>query len=127
IEPWLSHQHRDGYWRHGSVCEDFSAITCPVLAVGGWADSYTNAVPRLLAGLSAPRRGLIGPWGHDYPHTASPGPTIDFLGECLRWWDHWLRGEANGVMETPMLRVYLQEDVPADPTHRRREGRWIGL
>ena len=24
--PWLKHPHRDAYWKHGSVCEDFGAI-----------------------------------------------------------------------------------------------------
>ena len=38
IETWLSHQLEDDYWRHGSVCFDYDAITVPVLAVGGWAD-----------------------------------------------------------------------------------------
>jgi predicted acyl esterase len=51
IESWLTHQKRDAYWKHGSVCEDYSAITCPVYAIGGWADGYTNAVMRLLEGL----------------------------------------------------------------------------
>jgi putative CocE/NonD family hydrolase len=59
VEAWLSHQRRDAYWKHGSVCEDYAAIECPVYAVGGWADAYTNAVLRLLAGLSCPRKGLI--------------------------------------------------------------------
>ena len=27
---------------------------CPVFAVGGWADAYTNAIPRLLEGLQGP-------------------------------------------------------------------------
>jgi putative CocE/NonD family hydrolase len=27
---WLGHPARDAYWRHGSVCEDWSAIRCPV-------------------------------------------------------------------------------------------------
>jgi uncharacterized protein len=67
VEAWLTHQHRDAYWKHGSVCEDFVAIECPVFAVGGWADGYTNAVFRLLEGLSCPRKGLVGPWGHAYP------------------------------------------------------------
>src|SRR6058998_2653083 len=58
---WLQHPLRDDYWRQGSVCEDYSAITCPVYAVGGWADAYTNAIPRLVAGLSSPRHGLVGP------------------------------------------------------------------
>ena len=39
-----------------------------------------------------PRKGLIGPWAHNYPHFAKPGPRIGFLQECLRWWDQWLKG-----------------------------------
>ena len=31
IEPWLGHQRRDAYWKHGSVCEDYSAIDVPRL------------------------------------------------------------------------------------------------
>ena len=86
------HQRRDAYWRHGSVCEDYAAIACPVFAVGGWADAYTNAIPRLLDGLSVPRLGLIGPWAHVYPQDGKPGPAIGFLQEAVRWWDHWLKG-----------------------------------
>src|SRR5207247_1440440 len=68
-EVWLRHQRRDAYWRH----TELERITCAVYAVGGWADAYTNAIPRLLAGLTAPRKGLIGPWAHVYPHTGGPG------------------------------------------------------
>ncbi|HEU4448983.1 MAG TPA: CocE/NonD family hydrolase [Gaiellaceae bacterium] len=125
IEPWLAHQRRDGYWRHGSVCEDYAAIECPVYAVGGFADGYTNAVPRLLAGLSAPRKGLIGPWAHAFPDDALPGPSIGFLQECVRWFDHWLKGEENGVMDEPMLRVWMQESVEPRPGYELRPGRWV--
>jgi hypothetical protein len=48
---WLKHPHRDAYWKHGSVCEDFAAIEAPTLVVGGWNDAYSNAVPRLMKGL----------------------------------------------------------------------------
>jgi uncharacterized protein len=63
-ENWLQHQRRDAYWKHGSVCEDYAAIQCPVYAVGGWTDGYKNAIPRLLERLKGPRKGLIGPWAH---------------------------------------------------------------
>lgn len=53
---WMDHQTRDGFWQHGSVCEDWSAIQCPVYAVGGWADGYTNAIPRLLENLRGPKK-----------------------------------------------------------------------
>ncbi|MSO89448.1 MAG: CocE/NonD family hydrolase [Rhodospirillaceae bacterium] len=125
VETWTRHQHRDAYWRHGSVCEDYGAIACPVYAVGGWADAYTNAIPRLLAGLKVPRKGLIGPWAHAYPHMAVPGPAIGFLQECLRWWDHWLKGLDTAAMAEPMLRVWMQDGVPPAPSHETRPGRWV--
>jgi predicted acyl esterase len=125
IEHWLGHQRRDDYWRHGSVCEDFAAIECPVYAIGGFADGYTNAVPRLLAGLSGPRKGLIGPWAHAFPDDASPGPSIGFLQECVRWFDHWLKGIDTGLMDEPMLRVWMQDSVEPRPSYDVRPGRWV--
>ena len=125
IDPWLAHQLRDAYWRHGSVCEDYAAIECPVYAVGGFADGYTNAVPRLLEGLSVPRKGLIGPWAHAFPDDASPGPSIGFLQECVRWFDHWLKGIDTGLMDEPMLRVWMQDSVEPRPNYDVRLGRWV--
>jgi uncharacterized protein len=125
IEHWLGHQRRDAYWKHGSVCEDYSAIECPVFAVGGFADGYTNAVPRLLAGLSVPRKGLVGPWAHAFPDDALPGPSIGFLQETLRWWDKWLKGIETGVMDEPMLRVWMQDPVEPRPSYKVRPGRWV--
>ena len=123
---WMAHQRRDAYWKHGSVCEDFAAIACPVFAVGGWADAYTNAVPRLLEGLSVPRLGLIGPWAHIYPHDGVPGPAIDFLGEAVRWWDHWLKGQDTGIMEEPMMRAFVEDWQPPSTTRRASPGRFVG-
>jgi putative CocE/NonD family hydrolase len=125
LEPWLRHQSRDAYWKHGSVCEDYAAIQCPVFAAGGWTDGYTNAIPRLLNRLSAPRKALIGPWAHAWPHFALPGPQIGFLQEALRWWDRWLKNIDTGVMDEPMLRAWMTESVTPAPYHDELPGRWI--
>ncbi len=124
-EAWLRHQRRDAYWKHGSVCEAFDRIRCPVYAIGGWADAYTNAIPRLLAGLLVPRKGLVGPWAHVYPHNGIPGPAIGFLQEALRWWDQWLKGMETGIMAEPMYRVWMQESLPPRAYYATRPGRWV--
>ena len=127
LKNWLLHQHRDAFWKHGSVGEDWSAIQCPVMAVSGWADGYSNAVFRLLEHLEVPRQGLVGPWSHIYPHRGRPGPAIGFLQEALRWWDRWLKGdEGNGIMDEPMLRAYQQDSMPPSTAYEDRPGRWIG-
>ncbi|WP_037306187.1 CocE/NonD family hydrolase [Amycolatopsis orientalis] len=126
IGEWLGHQRRDDYWRHASVCENYSDIQVPVLASSGWADGYSNAVSRLLANLDVPRRGLIGPWSHKYPHLGQPGPAIGYLQELVRWWDHWLKDVENGVMDGPMLQTWMQDSVPPSTSYEDRPGRWVG-
>ncbi len=122
---WMRHPHRDEYWKHGSVCEDYEAIECPVYAVGGWADGYSNAIPRLMAGLSAPKKALIGPWSHAFPHVGAPGPGIGFFQEMLRWWDHWLKDIDTGIMDEPMIRVWMEEYVRPAPVYDERPGWWV--
>jgi putative CocE/NonD family hydrolase len=124
VEQWLTHQLRDGYWRQGSACESYAGIRCPVMAIGGWTDGYTDAVLRLLERLDVPRRGLIGPWGHNDPVHGVPAPAVGSLGECVRFFDRWLKGVQNGIDE-PMLIAWLQESVPPRARYEERPGRWI--
>ncbi len=127
IFEWMAHPLRDAYWRHGSVAEDYGAIEAAIYAVGGWADPYVNCVLRLLEKAKAPVKAMIGPWAHAYPHVARPGPRIGFLQECLRWWDRWLKGIDNGIMEEPRLTVWIQDTVAPASDYELRPGRWIAL
>ena len=122
---WLNHQTRDAYWRHGSVCENYDGIRAAVLAVGGWGDAYKNAVPQLVEHLSAPVKGIVGPWVHKYPHFAAPEPRIGFLQEALRWWDRWLKGIDTGVENDPAYSVYLMDGVRPQTWYEHRPGRWV--
>jgi len=125
VRQWLNHPHRDDYWKHGSICEDFSKVQCAVYAVGGWADPYSNAIPRMLTGLSCPRKALIGPWAHEYPQRALPGPQIGFAQECLRWWDYWLKETDTGIMDEPMLRAWMPDSIAPSTHYEERPGHWV--
>jgi len=125
IEEWHRHQRRDELYKHGSICEDYAAIQCPVYLVGGWADGYSNAVLRMMEKLAAPRKALVGPWAHKYPNFAEPGPRIGFLQECLRWWDRHLKNIDNDIMDEPALRVWMQDTAPPANYRAQRGGRWI--
>lgn len=124
--PWLQHPHRDAYWKHGSVCEDWGRIETPVLAVGGWNDAYSNAVPRLMKGLRTTRKAIIGPWAHKYPHFAVPEPRIGFLQEMVRWWDQWLKNEPTGVSRDPDFRYYIIQSEKPGTFKKHLDGRWVG-
>ncbi|MEM9329945.1 MAG: CocE/NonD family hydrolase [Pseudomonadota bacterium] len=122
---WHRHQHRDDYWRHGSVCEDYSAVKASVLSVGGWHDGYRNTISHLVENLSAPVKGIVGPWIHKYPHYAGPQPAIGFLQEAKRWWDRWLYDVDTGVEHDPDYRTWLMDSLPPKRWWEERPGRWI--
>ena len=98
----------------------------PVYAIGGWADGYTNAVPRLLAGLPGPRKGLIGPWSHAFPQDgdARPGDRLPpgvpaLVGPLAQGRRH--RRSWTSRCSAPGCRS------PSRPAglHAERPGRWV--
>lgn len=121
---WLRHPTRDAFWKHGSVCEAWSAIEAATLAIGGWTDAYINAPAALTANLNAPVKALMGPWEHKYPHIARTNPA-DFHGEVLRWFDRWLKGIDNGAEALPDYRAYMLDYDPPSANYRNRPGRWV--
>ena len=75
---------------------------------------------------TAPRKGLIGPWAHNYPHCGVPGPAIGFLQEALRWWDHWLKGADTGDHgRADAARLDAGAGAPPAAIHAERPGRWV--
>ena len=124
MATWLNHQTFDAYWRRGSVALDWGSIAVPTYVVGGWQDTYSNPIGRLLEHLKVPRKGLIGPWGHTYPWTAEP-MGLDWVFEEVRWWSHWLKGEATGIMDGPTLRAFMPYATWAQARPAEIPGRWI--
>lgn len=124
-DTWLRHQHRDDYWKHGSINENYADIEAAVYMISGWGDSYVNTIPRMMEHLTCPKKALLGPWMHKYPHFALPEPAIGFLQEALRWWDYWLKDIDTGVMDEPACTFYLQDGVAPAPKYAERPGKWV--
>ncbi len=125
LQRWISHQRNDAFWQRGSVSGDYSAIRCPVYIVDGWIDTYVNTVTRVLSGLNVPRKALVGPWGHSSPNWTSPGPSLDWPHEEVRWWKHWLAGVPTGIMDEPMFRVYMPYRTAWETYPAETPGRWV--
>ncbi len=128
-EPWLAPrwaalQERSDYWQHGSICEDFSRMQVPVLIWGGWADGYMNTVSHIVSSVPG-AKGIVGPWVHQYPQMAVPGPQVGFLQEAIRWWDRWLKGVENGAESDPAYRAYMLHSQEPDASAKWRDGHWV--
>ena len=138
-EAWLiealRHGDNDAFWTDmGSSVVDHVAEykDIPVYHVTGWYDSWSQSVadlnfPALARAKQGPQRLIVGPWTHygqeeSYAGIAEFGPAAilnrnDFE---LRWFDHWLKGLANGVEKTPPVRIFVMGGGDA---HRTPEGR----
>jgi putative CocE/NonD family hydrolase len=121
---WLAHPTDGPYWRHASLRPHYERIQCAVFMVGGWQDGYRNCVLRTYQNLAAPKKALIGPWGHVFPEWGVPGPRINFMAQAVRWFDHWLKGIDTGVLDEPPVTVYMQEYDPPDRKRTLTSGQW---
>lgn len=123
---WLRQQHDGPYWRQGSLAPSWERLTTPTFLIGGWMDEYVDAALRMLERCTnAPRRALIGSWVHDTPDEAYPGPNVDWLHELVRFFDHWLKGAENGLMDEPALIAFRHEWAEPEPFPAGWPGEWI--
>ena len=59
------------------------------------------------------------------PEDAETHPVPAILQDTLRWWDHWLKDEATGIMDEPQVRVWMQDSIRPATRYVERPGRWI--
>jgi uncharacterized protein len=123
---WLTHDRYDDYWEAISAFGKHSQIDVPIFQQGGWYDAYpasafshwqrmTTEAPSEKTRRS--QKLLMGPWSHGVP-TSSVLGEIDFgpnaylvvREEDKRWYDYWLKGEENGVMDEPPIRIFVMGD-----------------
>ena len=141
LEPnvidWVSHQTRDEFWKHGSICEDYNKVDIPVLAVGGWKDGYTNSIFRMMENLpNSDCRSIIGPWVHEFPEVAMPGPTIGYNQIAVSWFcrhlntDDRVKAKIEGLFNVDslsLINAYIQDPVSTDESYEYRPGSWKGV
>ena len=124
VRNWLEHQTRDAFWKHGSVCEEFARIAVPVYAIGGWADGYPGGLP--------PDGGPLRP----AQGTGRAVGTRLSAHRCARAGDRLSAGVAalvgplaqgrdTGIMDEPMLRLFMQDPAPPRTSYASRDGRWV--
>jgi putative CocE/NonD family hydrolase len=120
-DPWLdaftAHPDDDQFWRSRRV--DVTRITCPTFNICGWRDLYADCTPLDHALIRAPKKLLMGPWKHEFPDTAKEAPAAG-LWEMQRWFDCWLKGQANGVEQDPPVSLFVQ----GRHSHWRTETAW---
>ena len=112
--PFIRNLLDGPFWRARSLRGKYENVTCAVFVVDGWADWYHSALLRIYSQIRSPKRAMIGPWSHNWPHAAVPGPRIDWPREALRWFDRWLKGIDNGIAQEPPVTIFVRQYQPPD-------------
>jgi putative CocE/NonD family hydrolase len=119
VLPWFEHHDFDEYWSAKAV--DPAKITIPTFIIGGWRDIFPEGMPALYPHLKGPKKLLMGPWMHGLPD-GSPYDAIEFLPEMKRWFDHYLRGEKNGIEKESPVTIHVQNSREGNAW--RHESEW---
>jgi putative CocE/NonD family hydrolase len=78
----------------------------PVYLINGWYDIYARDNFLIYDNLTVPKRLLVRPTDHS--GIEAPGRDINYGAEAHRWFDYWLKGIDNGIMDEPPINYYLQ-------------------
>ncbi len=118
MENWYRLPYRDSYssltdncfWEYlsnSTYLDQINRAGAAVYLLGGWYDIWSRDIVILYRNLTLPKKMIIGPWFHLLPKLG-----INVLIEQLRFYDYWLKGISNGVMdEEPLyLNVLPKED-----------------
>ncbi|WP_129780838.1 CocE/NonD family hydrolase [Peristeroidobacter soli] len=120
---WIAHPTYDSYWQQFDVAARVGEIDVPAFNIGGWYDvflrgtlsSYTHMRKQARSEHArAHQKLLIGPWRHTpQPATAlgeldfGPDAVPDLEGLHARWFDHWLKGNEDGFIDEPPVRIFV--------------------
>jgi putative CocE/NonD family hydrolase len=121
LNETFKHNVYDHFYDIAEMPLYWDKIKVPVYNYGGWYDIFAqgnidNFVGQQAQGgaLAAGNQKLMmGPWGHGqieevkYP----PNSTVNVTEEALRWFDYWLQGKDNGIMDEPPVKYYVMGDV----------------
>ncbi len=142
----MDHNTLDEFWMALRFDNRYAQMDVPCLHVTGWFDledllgafhHYESMVK------NSPARDkqqlLVGPWSHinsRFPHSSYAG--IEFGAEAavemdqvhLRWFDYWLKGVDNGVLNDPPVRLFetgtnVWRDRDRWPLGKRQESLYL--
>ncbi len=130
LAEWFAHPNYDEYWKAEDCTLHFNQMNVPCFTIGSWYDFMNQGSIASFRGRQKhggkKSRGaqqlLIGPWLHGRTNksrnvgdlTYPANATWAVREHMLRWFDHHLKGDANGVDLDGTVRYYVMGAVGED-------------
>ena len=129
LAPWyfedLRHPEDGPYWWLVNLERMFAEVETPIVHLGGWFDLFLDSTLRCFQGIHTHgktdtcrtnQRLVIGPWIHGPDQVGQrlvgeldfgPEAAFDLFAYRLEWYDYWLKGIENAIMERAPVQVFL--------------------
>ena len=127
LQDIFTHGVRSEFYDRSDMSKHWQQVHIPIYNYGGWYDIFSQGNIDNFVGLQAkagaPGNGkqklIMGPWGHGqleevkYPENSGVGAFGGSMSLELakRWFEYWLKGVNNGIMNEPPVRYYVMGDV----------------
>ncbi len=144
---YLAHPDDGPYWWQWSIATQHAKIEAPMVHLGGWFDIFLAGTLKNFTGIRAEARTpearaaqrlVVGPWVHGPLNMGtSVQGEVDFGPDAVRsynelrlpWFDFWLKGARNGVLDEPPVRFFVMGEnrwrtADAYPVPEMRETSW---
>ena len=118
FRDWLASAHQDRW----GIESNYGKIDLPISHRTGWYDQQVLTV-ELFRGMCEygpteqareNQRLIVGPWNHTYNLSRKTGEVdfgpeaeVDYHALLIHWFNYWLKGEQNGVMDGPPVRLFV--------------------
>ena len=126
-KDWITHPSYDDYWRSmRPVDEHYSETDVPSYQMAGWYDAFLQGNLNNFMGMTKEAKSenarrhqkiIVGPWIHSLGVGGTERITgdIDFghnilndlFEEQVRWFDYWLKGIDNGILDEPKVKLFV--------------------
>lgn len=127
LREWDEHPDYDDYWRQEDCSLHFDKMNVPCFTIGSWYDfmcqgsvmSFMGRQHHAGASSQGKQQLLLGPWLHGRLNKGNKVGELVFpenatwpeLNHATRWFNHWLKGEQNGIEAEPAVRYYVMGAV----------------
>ena len=125
LDLMIEHPNYDDFWAQVDASTRSEVVNVPGFFHGGWFDVFNQGTIDAFTwrqynggeGARGRQKLLMGPWVHgrnrkpgelQFPANAVRVPKE---GSEMRWFDYWLKGERNGIMDEPAVIYYVMGDV----------------
>jgi uncharacterized protein len=123
IETMKAHPTYDAYWKLQNVEAIAPTINAPAVHLGGWFDIFAqgtinNFTSRQYNGgpkSKGLQKLILGPWPHGVKQKVGElnfpdNFNFDINAYQDRYYDYWMMGKQNGIMDEPAVQYYTMGD-----------------